>query len=198
MTSDPGALSPKEVANASFDSKRRGYDPAAVDRHLKKAAATVTHLEGEVVSLAARVEALTAEVDAAKAAAAAATQNPIELDDDALTERVGHDAARVLSEARAAAADRLAEAEQEAQQILVKAEEVHAARWQEADEEANRIRLRAGEAAESQAEEAHDVAAGIVSAAQADLELARQSQETLLQLWQQAKEAERALSPGDS
>lgn len=173
MTSDPGALSPKEVANASFDSKRRGYDPAAVDRHLKKAAATVTHLEGEVVSLAARVEALTAEVDAAKAAAAAATQNPIELDDDALTERVGHDAARVLSEARAAAADRLAEAEQEAQQILVKAEEVYAARSQEADEEANRIRLRAGEAAERQAEEAHDVAAGIVSAAQADLELAR-------------------------
>ena len=36
------------------------------------------------------------------------------------------------------------------------------------------------------------------AAKSADLELARQSQETLLQLWQQAKEAERALSPGDS
>ena len=173
MTSDPGALSPKEIANASFDNKRRGYDPAAVDRHLKAAASTVTSLETQVVSLAAKVEELTAEVESAKAAAVAASKNPIELDEDALTERVGQDAARVLSEARAAAADRLVEAEKEAELILVKAEEAYAARSQEADEEANRIRLRAGEVAEQKAAEAEAAAAAIVSSAQADVELAR-------------------------
>ncbi len=173
MTSDPGALSPKQIANASFDTKRRGYDPAAVDKHLKAAASTVTNLEGEVVSLAAKVEALSAEVASAKKAAEVASQDPIELDEVALADRLGQDAARVLSEARAAAADRIAEADKEAQSILVKAEETYAARSQEADEEANRIRLRAGEEANLKAQEAETVAAEIVSSAQADLELAR-------------------------
>lgn len=173
MTLDSGALTPEQVANASFDSKRRGYDPAAVDAHLKAAARTVTNLEGEVVALAQKVDALTNEVASAQKAAAVAAKDPIELDEDALADRIGQDAARVLAEARSAAADRLVEAEKEAEQILVRAEQVYASRSQEADDEAERIRLRAGRDAEARAQEAEEAAAQLMSSAEADLELVR-------------------------
>ena len=172
MTPDSDALSPEQVTRA-FETKRKGYDPAAVDAHLKIAASTVTGLESEVVALAAKLDAMNAELAAAREAAATATTNPIELDEELLADRIGQDAARVLSEARAAAADRVREAEEEAEAILAKAEAVFAARSVEADEQAARIRARAEADAHEKAEGAKVTASEIVLAAEADIELAR-------------------------
>ena len=172
MTPDSDALSPEQVTRA-FETKRKGYDPAAVDAHLKIAASTVTGLESEVVALAAKLDAMNAELAAAREAAATATTNPMELDEELLADRIGQDAARVLSEARAAAADRVREAEEEAEAILAKAEAVFAARSVEADEQAARIRARAEADAHEKAEGAKVTASEIVLAAEADIELAR-------------------------
>ncbi len=172
MTSDPG-LSPADITNASFETKRRGYDPDAVKAHLRAAASTVTSLEAQIAELTSRVDGLTVDVAAAKEEAAVAGQNPIELDEEQLANRIGQDAARVLSEARAAATDRIAEAEREAETIISGAEEVYATRSRQADEEAARIRARADEQAAVRAQEAEAAAADLMSSAEADLELVR-------------------------
>lgn len=172
MTSDSG-LSPADITNASFETKRRGYDPDAVTAHLRAAAETVTSLETQIAELTSRVDELTTDVAAAKEEAAVASQNPIELDEEQLADRIGQDAARVLSEARAAAADRIAEADGEAETIIAAAEEVFATRSRQADEEAARIRERADERAAVRAQEAEAAAEQLMSSAQADLELVR-------------------------
>ena len=172
MTSDSG-LSPADITNASFETKRRGYDPEAVGAHLRAAAATVTSLEAQIAELTSRVDGLTNDVAAANKAAAVAAQNPMELDEELLADRIGQDAARVLSEARAAATDRIAEADREAEGILAAAEEVYASRSRQADEEAARIRGRADERAAVRAQEAEAAAAELMSSTQADLALVR-------------------------
>ncbi len=173
MASDSGDLSAQDVTNVTFETKRRGYDPAAVNAHLASASATIARLNASIRELDSEVENLTADVEVAKSAALAASQDPLELDEEELAERIGQDAARVLSEARAAAADRLEEAEREAQEIIAGAETVYAARSVEADEQAGRIREKAELDAEAKAQEAHAAAATIISNAEADLEAAR-------------------------
>ncbi len=173
MASDSDFLSPDDVANADFETKRRGYDPTAVRSHLTAAAATVTGLKAEINALNEKVDALRADVDRAKKTAVEAAQDPIELDEETLAARIGQDAARVLSEARAAAADRIAEAEDQAQEIIAQAEEVFAARSQEADQQASRIRQKAGLDAEQRAAAASVEAAEIVAEAEKDIEHAR-------------------------
>jgi len=168
--SQSGYLSPDEITNVSFETKRRGgIDPDAVKRHLSSVAATVHGITAERESLQAQVDALRDELDATPQVHSA----PVTLDEAELTERLGQDAARVLSEARAAAADRLAEAEQEAAAILAVAEEVHAERSTAADVEAQRIRASAESVVEERRAEAERAAAEVVAAAEADAAHAR-------------------------
>ena len=173
MMTATDALSPEEIAKVSFENKRRGYDPSAVDAHLKSAAATVTGLQDEVVILNAKVDALTAQVDAAKQAAEDAAQSPLEFDDQELIDRIGVEAARVLSDARTTASERLSEADTEARQIRAQAEKLFAERSEQADVEAQRIRAKALEDADAKALEAEASAELIISSAQADMEVAR-------------------------
>ena len=167
------ALSPEEIAKVSFENKRRGYDPAAVDAHLKVAAATVTGLQDEVGILGAKVDALTVQVDAAKQAAKDAAQSPLELSDDELVDRIGVEAARLLADARVAAEERIAEADADARQIRAQAEKLYAERSEEADGEAQRIRTKALEEANARTLEAETSAEMILTSAHADIEVAR-------------------------
>lgn len=168
--SNSGYLSPDEITNKSFDTKRRGgLDPEAVKRHLASAAATVHGLLAERSALTDQVARLQEQLAEAEA-------NPVpqaELDEDALTERLGKDAARVLAEARAAAADRIAEAEAQADDIRAAAEEIYAERSMLADEEANRIRQSAEQLRSQTAEEAEQSAAQIIARAESDAEALR-------------------------
>ncbi len=163
-------LSPDEITNKSFDTKRRGgFDPEAVKRHLASAASTVKALMAERSALSDQVASVQEQLANAEA-------NPVaqaELDEDALTERLGKDAARVLAEARAAAADRIAEAEAQADDIRAAAEEIYAERSVLADEEANKIRETADELRKERTEEAENAAAQIIARAEADAEALR-------------------------
>ncbi len=163
-------LSPDEITNKAFDTKRRGgFDPDAVKRHLASAAATVNGLVAERSSLSAEVETLRDKLASAEA-------NPVpqaELDEDALTERLGQDAARVLAQARAAAADRIAEAESQADDIRAAAEEIYAERSVLADEEVKKIRVSAEQLRTERAEDAEQTAAQIIARAEVDAESLR-------------------------
>lgn len=162
-------MTPDEITRASFDTKRRGLDPEGVKRHLASAAATVHGLQAERNSLAEQVASLTEQL--AEAQSAPVPQD--ELDEDALTERLGQDAARVLAEARSAAADRIAEAEVQADDIRAAAEEVFAERSAAADEEASRIRASAESTVRERTAEAEQAAAQIIARAEADAESMR-------------------------
>ncbi len=169
-TSNSGYLSPDEITNKAFDSKRRGgFDPEAVKRHLASAAATVHGLGAERDALLDQVARLQEQLQNAAA-------HPVpqaELDEDALTERLGQDAARVLADARSAAADRIAEAESQADDIRAAAEEVYAERSVLADAEADKIRANAEQLRAEQLEEAERAAAQIIARAESDAEALR-------------------------
>ncbi len=169
-------LTPDDISGASFETKRRGLDPDEVRDHLSKAAKTVSNLESdrdalvkERDGLAEVVESLQAELENQPTP----VQAPVDLDEAELTERLGQDAARVLSEARAAAADRIAEAESEAGDITAAAEQVYAQRSAEADEQAERIRSSAEEVVEQRRAEANEAAAQILASAEAQAQQAR-------------------------
>lgn len=164
-------LTPDQITGVSFETKRKGIDPEAVKRHLAATAQTVHELSAERDALAAEVEELRAEL--ARAPAEVAPQAPLDLDEDELTERLGQDAARILAEARAAAADRITEAEAEAANITGAAEEIYAQRSAEADTEAQRIRATASGVVEETRAEAEQQAAQIVAAAEAQVEQTR-------------------------
>lgn len=157
-------LSPEEIAGASFETKRRGgIDPDAVSRHLRAASDTVAALIAERNALAGELEQTRSALEAASAVA----PTP-ELDEDALTAQLGQHAARVLAEARAAAEDRIAEAESEADEIRAAAEELHAARSMEADAAAQKIRDDADLILEQKETEAQAMAEEIVEQAKVD------------------------------
>ncbi len=162
-----GYLTPEEITNKSFESRRRGADPDAVKRHLSAAAATVDGMASEQASLREQVAALGEQLQTAENAVTPA----IELDEDELTERLGKDAARVLAEARAAAADRIADAEAQADDIRAAAEKIYAERSVAADEEANRIRDRAEPLLTERRDEAEKAAAEITARAAANAEV---------------------------
>lgn len=157
-------LTPSQITGASFETKRKGIDPDQVQRHLSAAAQTVRGLEAERDGLAAQIAELQAELDRKPAEVQVAS--PIELDEDELTERLGQDAARILAEARATAADRIAEAEAEAANITAAAEEMYAKRSLDADAEAERIRASADGVVEARRAEAEQQAAQILADAE--------------------------------
>ena len=170
--STSGYLSPDEITNKAFDTKRRGgFDPDAVRQHLASVSATVNELLAERASLSEQIATLEQDLAVAKSH----TLPSAEMDEDELTERIGKDAARVLAEARAAAADRIAEAETQADDIRAAAEEVFAERSQRADEEANRIHQRAELARADRTAEAEQAAAQILARAEVDADSMRSS-----------------------
>lgn len=157
-------LSPEQIAGAVFETRRRGgIDPDAVTRHLKAASDTVA-------ALIADRDALAAELADTRSALAAASEVPPvpELDEDELTAQLGQHAARVLAEARAAAEDRIAEAENDAEKIRAAAEELHAARSVEADAAAQKIRDEAELIRGTKEAEARAAAEQIVEQANVD------------------------------
>ncbi len=175
MSDSPGYLTPDNITKATFETKRKGFDPDAVKSHLAKAAATVAGLQDERDSLANEIQSLQAALaDAqAQAEASASSANTQPLNDEELTERLGQDAVRVLSEARAAAADRVEEAKAEAEAIRSSAEEAFARRSADADIEAQRIRSTADAFVVKRRNEAEEAAAAILASAEANAELAR-------------------------
>ena len=170
-------LSPDQIASASFETKRRGgLDPESVREHLRSAADTVAALLDEREGLVAELEA--AQTSLANVPEPAAAPPPAELDEEALTAQLGQHAARVLDEARAAASDRIAEAEAEADDIRAAAEELHAERSIAADAEAQTIRTEVESLRSAREAEANEAAASIVAAAHRDAE-AMQSESSL-------------------
>ena len=170
-------LSPDQIASASFETKRRGgLDPESVREHLRSAADTVAALLDEREGLVAELEA--AQTSLANVPEPAVAPPPAELDEEALTAQLGQHAARVLDEARAAASDRIAEAEAEADDIRAAAEELHAERSIAADAEAQTIRTEVESLRSAREAEANEAAASIVAAAHRDAE-AMQSESSL-------------------
>ncbi len=165
-------LSPEQIASAAFETKRRGgLDPESVREHLRAAADTVAALMDEREGLTAELEA--AQTSLANVAEPVVDAAPADIDEETLTEQLGQHAARVLAEARAAAADRIAEAEAEADDIRAAAEELHAERSMAADATAQKIRDEADELRSAREVEASEAAAGIVAAAERDAEALR-------------------------
>ena len=165
-------LSPEQIASAAFETKRRGgLDPESVREHLRAAADTVAALMDEREGLTAELEA--AQTSLANVAEPVVDAAPVDIDEETLTEQLGQHAARVLAEARAAAADRIAEAEAEADDIRAAAEELHAERSMAADATAQKIRDEADELRSAREVEASEAAAGIVAAAERDAEALR-------------------------
>ena len=162
-------LSPDQIASASFETKRRGgLDPESVREHLRSAADTVAALLDEREGLVAELEA--AQTSLANVPEPTEAAPAAELDEEALTAQLGQHAARVLDEARAAASDRIAEAEAEADDIRAAAEELHAERSMAADAEAQTIRTEAETLRSEREAEANEAAASIVAAAHRDAE----------------------------
>ncbi len=178
MSDSHGYLTPDNITGATFETKRRGLDPDAVKKHLQQAAATVAGLRDERDTLADEIAALQAQLEAADSSAPAEPADHAPLNDEELTERLGADAVRVLSEARAAAADRVAEAKEEADAIRASAEEAFARRSAEADAEAQRIRANADAVVVKKRTEAEEAAAAIVASAEANAEQARSNVST--------------------
>lgn len=165
-------LSPDEIAGASFETKRRGgLDPESVRSHLRAAAETVASLIDERDGLLAQLQSAQTSLESAPEPSAIA--EPVELDEDALTEQLGQHAARVLAEARSAAADRIAEAEAEAEEIRAAAEELHEQRSIAADTQAQTIRNDAERLRTTREAEANEAAASILAQAESDAEVLR-------------------------
>ncbi|MGH9063406.1 MAG: DivIVA domain-containing protein, partial [Acidimicrobiales bacterium] len=116
-----GALHPGEVARRTFDTVRRGYDPAAVRAFLERAGDELERLVVREAELRQRL------ADAERRAA-----NP-ELDEQTLTRGLGQETTKVLAGAHEAANDIRARAEENAARILRQAHE-EAARLQGAAE----------------------------------------------------------------
>jgi len=180
-------LSPDQIAGASFETKRRGgLDPDSVRSHLRAAADTVTALINERDALASDLE----RAELTLATVPEPTE-VVELDEDALTEQLGQHAARVLAEARAAAADRISDAEAQADEIRAAAEELHAQRSIAADATAQGIRNEAELLRSSREAEANEVAASIV--ARAELEATELQTISSMSRSEAGEEAERII-----
>ncbi len=166
-------ISPDGIAAASFETKRRGgLDPDAVRRYLASVASIVRELQDECEILERQRDAANDALEAVPVAVA--SPPPAQIDEEALTEQLGQDAARVLAEARSAAADRIAEAEAEANDIRAAAEELHAQRSLEADREAQRIRSEAEAIKGERSKQAEAEAARIIASTEAEADAMRE------------------------
>ncbi|MCU1461181.1 MAG: DivIVA domain [Acidimicrobiales bacterium] len=164
ITSEP-SLSPGEVASRTFASSFRGFDQGEVRHYLERVA-------NELTAAVEREKELKAQMDALRHKAA----HP-ELDEEALTNALGEEAASILRSAREAGADIRAKAEQSVARLVREAEEdaarirgeaegVLARRIEEADAAAAHIR-------QSAEHDAHELRAHAHAEAEAEIEAAR-------------------------
>jgi cell division septum initiation protein DivIVA len=107
----PDPSDPDAVGRAEFATARRGFDQMQVRSYLKVVAQELTRLREREAQLVRENESLLAEAEKA----------PVELDDAALTARLGEEMTRVLETARAAAAEKVHRAEQTAEELVSEA-----------------------------------------------------------------------------
>jgi cell division septum initiation protein DivIVA len=110
----PDPSDPDAVGRAEFATARRGFDQLQVRAYLKVLARELQHLKGRESELAAEIESLRTQLDDAR-------RSTDELDDAALTARLGEETTRVLEAARSGAAEKLQRAEETAAQTIASA-----------------------------------------------------------------------------
>jgi cell division septum initiation protein DivIVA len=131
--------SPASVAGAMFSTARKGFAPDEVR-------AALTAVSKELDRLRERERQLEAELALARRQGA----SPAELDEAALTERVGEETVRVLQTARESASQIKARAEENAARLVSEATDEVAKLRQQADLEAARRRSQAQTEAEAE------------------------------------------------
>src|SRR3990170_1713732 len=131
--------SPASVAGATFGTARKGFAPDEVR-------AALTSVSGELGRLGERIRQLEAELALAKRA----PDSSAELDEAALTERIGEETVRVLHTAREAASQIKTRAEENAARLVADATD-EVARMRH-DTELEVARKRADAAADAEAE----------------------------------------------
>ena len=136
--SRPDPSSPTSIADASFNTSRRGYDQAEVRDFLRMVAA-------EFGRLSERERFLERELHAARTEAGVGS-----VDEVTMTQMLGEEAVRVLTTARESANEIRDKAEQAASQLLHEASDEASRVREEADIEASRRRADAGADAESE------------------------------------------------
>jgi DivIVA domain-containing protein len=119
--------SPEAVANATFSTARKGFDPQEVHEFLRRVA-------GELGRLQERERILARELDARLDA------GPPDLDEDTVTRLLGEEATRILQTARESGNQIKSRAEEAAARLLREATEEAQRQREEADLEASRRR----------------------------------------------------------
>jgi DivIVA domain-containing protein len=135
--SRPDPLSPEAVANATFSTARKGFDPQQVHEFLRRVA-------GELNRLQEQERILTRELDSTFAA------GPPELDEDTVTRLLGEEATRILQTARESGSQIKSRAEESAARLLRDATDEAQRQREEADREAARRRSDAVADAEAE------------------------------------------------
>jgi cell division septum initiation protein DivIVA len=131
--------SPASVAGASFSTARKGFSPDEVR-------AALTSVSGELGRLGERIRQLEAELALAKRG----SPQSVELDEAALTDRIGEETVRVLHTAREAASQIKTRAEENAARLVADATD-EVARMRH-DTELEVARKRADAASDAEAE----------------------------------------------
>jgi DivIVA domain-containing protein len=148
----PEPSSPEAVANATFATARKGFDPQEVHEFLRRVAGELSRLQEREREL---VRALDASLDA----------RPAELDEDTVTRLLGEEATRILQTAR-----------ESGNQIKSRAEEASARLLREATEEAQRQREEADrEAARRRSDAVADAEAELAMAKQQGREMVEEA-----------------------
>jgi DivIVA domain-containing protein len=136
----PDPSSPASVADAGFNTSRRGFDQAEVRDFLRMIAAELGRLQERERFLERELRTAQSNPDLSTA----------QLDDAALTRLLGEETARVLTTARESAAEIRQKAEQAAAQLLSEASDEAARMREEAEVEASRRRTDAASDAEAE------------------------------------------------
>ena len=136
-SSRPEPSSPEAVANATFSTARKGFDPREVQDFLRQVA-------GEINRLQERQRVLERELDSSLDARAP------ELDEDTVTRLLGEEATRILQTARESGSQIKARAEESAARLLRESTEEAQRQREEADREAARRRSDAVADAEAE------------------------------------------------
>jgi DivIVA domain-containing protein len=133
----PELSSPEAVANATFSTARKGFDPHEVQEFLRQVA-------GEISRLQERQRILERELDSRLDA------RPADLDEDTVTRLLGEEATRILQTARESGNQIKARAEESAARLLRESTEEAQRQREEADREAARRRSDAVADAEAE------------------------------------------------
>ena len=173
-------LTPDEVTDVEFRTRRRGLDSSAVEAHLRSVADSLRDLLSDNSALRDEVTALRADLDRAQASVETgpAPDPWASLDEVSVRNRLGAEASQIVGDARAEADAILAAADERAREVLAEAEAVYAERSASADaevhatQESARERFR-DEIAESEAESARLIEEARVVRSQILQDLAR-------------------------